>query len=107
MTLLQEANDIIHSLGGFSIAEDLQDDADVTEPTSSGGLGFDEQWSDTTWYNLQQILVSQDDSSRSISQFQQTLESDWCSSGCMSSNMRVQYSENHDKSFDFILLFNF
>ena len=83
VTLLQEANDVIHRLGGFSIAEDLQDDVDVSEPTNQGGLGLDEQWSDTTWYNLQQLLVPQSDTARNIALFQQTLECNWCSSGCM------------------------
>ena len=95
-TLLQASTTFIRDLGGFSIAEDLQNNATVTNPTSQGGIGFDAQWSDTTWYNLDDVLGTQDDSKRSISQFVQAVEASYPGGGLGA--WRVLYTENHDKS---------
>lgn len=95
-SLLQQSTTLIRSLGGFSIAEDLQNNSTVTNPTSEGGIGFDAQWSDTTWYNLDDVLGSPDDSTRNINQFIQAVEASYPGGGLGS--WRVLYTENHDKS---------
>jgi len=45
-TLMQQANSVMHRVypGKIAIAEDLRDDARLTQPVAQGGHGFDSQW---------------------------------------------------------------
>ena len=95
-TLLQEANTLIQQRGKFSIAEDLQNNNTVTTPVSSGGVGFNAQWSDTSYYILQDNIVSQSDSSRNMADFIQVLTASYTNG--QSGSTRVLYTENHDKA---------
>jgi 1,4-alpha-glucan branching enzyme len=63
--LLTQANDQIHANGGFSVAEDLKGYAAITDPTSSGGFGFDAQW-DGFGYTIDAQLAVTPDSSRDL-----------------------------------------
>jgi hypothetical protein len=48
--LLKEVNGLTALLGGFSVAEDLQNNATVSTPINEGGMGFNAQWDDNTYY---------------------------------------------------------
>jgi len=50
--MLQQANTIIQSLNGVSIAEDLQGNQTVVTPVSKGGIGFTSQWDDNSYYQV-------------------------------------------------------
>merc|ERR1711934_211354 len=79
--LLQESTSLIRKLGGFSVAEDLQNDAIVTNPVSAGGIGFDAQWSDTSYYQFHDCLGSTNDNGRSMAEFHQAVSASYPGGG--------------------------
>ncbi|MDQ6809572.1 MAG: malto-oligosyltrehalose trehalohydrolase [Verrucomicrobiota bacterium] len=57
--LLAEISDTIHSLGGWVIAEDERNAADLLRPTAVGGLGADACWSDD-FHHIVRVTLTRD-----------------------------------------------
>jgi len=90
---LQRANRAVHqrSPAVVTIAEDLQNDHWVTSPT---GLGFDNQWSDTAWYMLHDLLVSRQMNMDTLAAL---ISGNGTNGQPTTTTTRVIYNENHDK----------
>jgi 1,4-alpha-glucan branching enzyme len=89
--LLTQVNDQIHAGGGFSVAEDLQGYAAITQPTSSGGFGFDAQW-DGFGYTIDAQLALPSDASRDLGQVVGALTSNYDGDAYA----RLLFTEDHD-----------
>jgi 1,4-alpha-glucan branching enzyme len=93
--LLRAANDRAHANGAFAVAEDLQGDAAITQPTSGGGgdggYGFDAQW-DYGAYALDAMLASASDAARDLGVAQSALTGGYAGDPFA----RVLFVEDHD-----------
>jgi 1,4-alpha-glucan branching enzyme len=65
--LLVQINDRVHGLGGTSVAEDLKGYDAITQPSTTGGFGFDAQW-DGFGYTIADVLVPASDAGRDLGQ---------------------------------------
>lgn len=94
-SLLQWINDTIDGSQGWkiSIAEDMQDNAWITRPTSSGGAGFDAQWDAQFVHPIRGSVIAQNDSDRDM----------WAVADAIGHSYngqpleRVIYTESHDE----------
>lgn len=57
--LLAEMSDMIHSLGGFVVAEDERNAPDLLRPTAHGGLGLDGCWADD-FHHVVRVMLTRD-----------------------------------------------
>jgi 1,4-alpha-glucan branching enzyme len=89
--LLVQANDGIHALGGFSVAEDLKGYAAITQPTTKGGFGFDAQW-DGFGYAIDAQLALASDASRDLGAIVGALTSSYGGDAFA----RLLFTEDHD-----------
>ncbi|MEN8006659.1 MAG: alpha-amylase family glycosyl hydrolase [Candidatus Krumholzibacteriota bacterium] len=94
-TLMQWVNDEIDAAAGWkiSIAEDLQNNAWLTMPTSSGGAGFDSQWDAGFVHPIRDNIIVGDDSSRNMWDVKNALTHYY--NGV--ATQRVIYTESHDE----------
>jgi 1,4-alpha-glucan branching enzyme len=92
--LLQRATATAHQLqpGSIMIAEDLQGDAQITGPVTSGGTGFDSQWDPSFFYPVKTALISGSDAARDMTQIAGAIAHGF--NGTASE--RVIYTEDHD-----------
>jgi len=89
--VLTQANDGIHALGGFSVAEDLKGYAAITQPTTQGGFGFDAQW-DGFGYAIDGQLALTADASRDLGAVVGALTSSYGGDAFA----RLLFTEDHD-----------
>eukprot|EP00002_Diphylleia_rotans_P004389 TRINITY_DN1321_c0_g1_i1.p1 TRINITY_DN1321_c0_g1~~TRINITY_DN1321_c0_g1_i1.p1 ORF type:complete len:892 (-),score=149.08 TRINITY_DN1321_c0_g1_i1:106-2781(-) len=90
--MMAQANDLTASLGGVSIAEDLQYDITLNLPSSQGGAAFSGQWEEQFYHTMKGILTTADDNSRDMDAlYRKFTESSW-------HQYRVIYTETHDKA---------
>ena len=94
-SLTQEINDMVDSEfpGKFTIAEDLQNSDRLTQPTNTGGAGFDLQWDARFVHPIRSLVCSASDENRStavlIAAATATYNGD--------PFQRIIYSESHDE----------
>ncbi len=89
--LLVAANQLIHARGAFSVAEDLKAYGAITQPSSTGGFGFDAQW-DSFVYQVDPVLTEANDLNRDLGAIVAAVTG---SSGG-DPFARVIYTEDHD-----------
>lgn len=94
-TFMQSMNDAIDAQwpGKIIIAEDHEDNAWITKPTSQGGAGFDSQWDATMVHNLRDVVIPPLDASRDMNKVVQAISHSfdgW-------HTKRVIYTESHDE----------
>lgn len=80
--ILAELTSVIHSHGGFAIAEDSRNDARVVLPEDVGGLGFDAVWADDFHHSVRVASTGEregylGDFSGSIEETVDTLQHGW------------------------------
>ena len=94
-TLVQWLNKQIHERfpDRFIVAEDLQNDDRITQPTDQGGLGFTAQWSARFVHPIRAALITPDDAHRSLDSVRHAIESRFNGDPFQ----RVIYSESHDE----------
>ena len=80
--------------GKMIIAEDLQDNATMTEEVSAGGLGFDSQWDARFHWLVQHVLAKANDKDRRMD----TLMEAVLGRSLSASFRRVIYMESHDEA---------
>lgn len=95
--VIREGNRLIkrHRPHAISIAEDLQDWADLTKPIEEGGFGFDSQWGSAFYWSLFPALTTSDDHARDMQRVGDAI-------GAMhhgNALSRVLYTENHDEAW--------
>jgi 1,4-alpha-glucan branching enzyme len=92
--LLQRLTDTAHSRfpAAISIAEDLQDDAQITDSTADGGTGFDSQWDPAFFYPLRAAMIATSDASREMTQVAAAVSHGFNGTA----SHRVVYTEDHD-----------
>jgi 1,4-alpha-glucan branching enzyme len=90
--VLQRSNDAVHALrpDALLIAEDLQGDAEITAPTSSGGYGFDTQWDG--YGSVVSAVTASSDAARDIDSVTGTINASYNGDPFA----RVLYTESHD-----------
>jgi 1,4-alpha-glucan branching enzyme len=76
----------------LTIAEDIQDDTKLAEPTATGGAGFGAQWDIRFIRPIRRALETGDDRERSIAEVVTAIEGD----GRGAPLTRVIYTESHD-----------
>lgn len=93
--LMREINEEIQAKfpGKIAIAEDLQSEMMVTQPTEYGGLGFNAQWDSNFVHPVRDVLINTEDQYRNLQQIVSALEFKYGYS-CFN---RVIYSESHDE----------
>ncbi len=93
-TLLQALNNDKNASFPYkiNIAEDLQNYSWVTQPTSSGGAGFDTQWSNFV-HTVRGALTPSDDNSRNMNSVRDAITEKFNNDAFQ----RVIYTENHDE----------
>ena len=94
-TLMQWINDEAERLfpGRMLIAEDLQQNAWITKPTSEGGLGYHAQWDSAFVHPIRQSIVTTSDESRSMENVARAIEFNYNADPMQ----RIIYSESHDQ----------
>jgi 1,4-alpha-glucan branching enzyme len=93
--LLQRINDTTHGAQPWKImiAEDLQQNAWVTRPTSAGGAGFDSQWETEFFYPMKDTLLAIDDGQRDMNRVAYAVTHSYNGQA----TQRVIFTENHDQ----------
>jgi 1,4-alpha-glucan branching enzyme len=93
--MMQEINQEIkhQSPSAFSVAEDLQQNAQITSAVDDEGAGFDAQWDVEFAKSVRDPLIEVEDSARDLAMIQDTLEHRF------DDNVfhRVIYTESHDE----------
>lgn len=94
-SLMQWINNDIDSSQGYkiSIAEDLQSAAYMTQPTSSGGAGFDSQWDAQFFHPIRDNVITANDSDRDMNAVKGAITANYNGSA----TQRVIYTESHDE----------
>ena len=92
--MLQWCNDEINAQfpGKISVAEDFDDNAWITKPTSQGGAGFDSQW-DWFVHNVRDVVQQAWDSGRDMNKIREAITHNYNGNHCE----RVIYVESHDE----------
>jgi 1,4-alpha-glucan branching enzyme len=91
--LMAHANDVLHGLfpRAIFIAEDYKGYSAMTEPTASGGVGFDAQW-DGLYGTLDPTVAQPTDGARDVGAVRNVIAYRFNATG----SHRVIYTENHD-----------
>lgn len=94
-SLMQYINNEIDSSQGYkiSIAEDLQSASYMTQPTSSGGAGFDSQWDAQFFHPIRDNIITSADSSRDMNAVRGAIVANYNGNA----TQRVIYTESHDE----------
>jgi len=94
-SFMQSMNDAIDASwpGKIIIAEDHENNAWISKPTSQGGAGFDSQWDAIVVHNLRDVLIPPADSSRDMNKVLGALMNSF--NGVHT--QRVIYTESHDE----------
>jgi 1,4-alpha-glucan branching enzyme len=94
-SLMQYINNEIDSSQGYkiSIAEDLQSASYMTQPTGSGGAGFDSQWDAQFFHPIRDNIITSADSSRDMNAVKTAITANYNGSA----TQRVIYTESHDE----------
>ena len=94
-SLTQWVNREVHAFrpSALTIAEDLQDDARLTQPEEQGGAGFSTQWDAAFVHPMREVLTQVDDSSRDMNKVQAALSHAYNGDPFE----RVVYTESHDE----------
>jgi 1,4-alpha-glucan branching enzyme len=77
----------------ITIAEDLQNDDQLTQPAEQGGAGFTAQWASRFVHPVQAAVITSSDAQRSLDSVRQALEGRYNGDPFQ----RVIYSESHDE----------
>lgn len=77
----------------ITIAEDLRDEARMTQPVEQGGAGFTAQWAPRFVHPIRAAVIAENDEHRSLDSVREAIEGDIGSD----SYQRVIYSESHDE----------
>lgn len=95
LSLAQWLNQQIHERfpAKITIAEDLQNDEEITRPVNAGGLGFGSQWCAEFVHPVRNALIVSDDSARSMDDLSQALRFAYNGDPFQ----RVIYTESHDE----------
>jgi 1,4-alpha-glucan branching enzyme len=80
-----------------TIAEDLQNDDAITQPTGQGGAGFDAQWDPAFRDKVRGALVAADDRDRDVGAVASAMAKDYNGAGPF---QRIVYVESHDEAKD-------
>jgi 1,4-alpha-glucan branching enzyme len=93
--VLQQLNDAANQLGGgkIMVAEDLDTDAWITRPTSSGGAGFDSQWCSGFYPKMRPALVTPNDADRNMWDVRDAIALSYNGNWLQ----RIVYTESHDE----------
>ena len=80
--IFAEMTDAIHARGGYAVAEDSRNDAQMARPTSEGGGGFDAVWADDFHHVLRVSQTREregyfQDFAGSLPELTETLEHGW------------------------------
>jgi 1,4-alpha-glucan branching enzyme len=78
------------------IAEDLQNDATVTQDALFGGVGLDSQWDNWFLGRLQNMMFATDDASRAPQEVAAAITKNYNDAGAF---QRVIYLESHDQAY--------
>jgi 1,4-alpha-glucan branching enzyme len=94
-TLLRDANDAIHQLQPpkLEIAEDLQNADVVTQPTATGGAGFDAQWDAGFFHPVDDTIIAATDAARSMPTIASAIGHRYNGAALQ----RIVYTEDHDE----------
>lgn len=94
-SLLREINDAVHALPSpkLQIAEDLQTWDGATQPSSTGGLGFDTQWDAAFFHPVDDNIINPTDSARSMTAIRDAITHAYNGAPLQ----RVVYTEDHDE----------
>ncbi|MBX3355442.1 MAG: alpha amylase C-terminal domain-containing protein [Phycisphaeraceae bacterium] len=94
-SLMQWINDSVDAQwpGKIVIAEDHDNNAWITRPTSQGGAGFDSQWDVSMNHNIRDVVIPPADSARDMNKVVTAITSNF--NGWHT--QRVIYSESHDE----------
>lgn len=79
--------------GKISIAEDMQEDARITQAVETGGAGFNAQWDSQFVHPVRHAIIGLDDSSRDVGAVVRAIEHHLD----MDAFRRVIYTESHDE----------
>lgn len=79
--------------GKISIAEDMQDDAGITNEVEVGGAGFNAQWDSQFVHPVRRAIIGLDDNSRDVGAVAKAIEHRFH----MDAFRRVIYTESHDE----------
>lgn len=79
--------------GKISIAEDMQEDARITQAVEAGGAGFNAQWDSQFVHPVRHAIIGLDDSSRDVGAVVKAIEHRLD----MDAFRRVIYTESHDE----------
>ena len=92
--MLQWCNDQINAQfpGKISVAEDFDDNAWISKPTSVGGAGFDSQW-DWFVHNVRDVIQQTWDSGRDMAKIREAITHNYNGNH----TERVIYVESHDE----------
>ena len=80
--LLAELTEMVHSRGGYAIAEDARNEANLMSSTSCGGLGFDALWADDFHHVVRVSMTGETESylgdfAGSVAELVKTLNQGW------------------------------
>jgi len=94
-TVLQWINDSVDAQwpGKIVIAEDHDDNAWISKPTTEGGAGFDSQWEVTMNHNMRDVVIPASDAARDMNKVVQAITKNFNGS----QTQRVIYTESHDE----------
>lgn len=94
-SLMQEINREVQETrpGKLMIAEDLQDDACVTQPVSEGGLGFGTQWDAKFVHPIREAIIAPEDEARDLMTVRDALLNRYGEDAFR----RIIYTESHDE----------
>ena len=94
--LLQSINEATHALapGAIQIAEDLQEDALITQTVPNAGAGFDSQWDPAFYYPITSALTTVNDSDRDMNAVSGAISYSYNGQA----TERLIYTENHDQA---------
>lgn len=94
-SLTQAINDMVHHdfPGKVTVAEDLQNNDRLTQPTGDGGAGFDMQWDARFVHPIRRLVCSPNDEDRSTTVLTQAATASYNGDAFQ----RVVYSESHDE----------
>jgi 1,4-alpha-glucan branching enzyme len=94
-SLMRWLNDEIHERfpGAISIAEDLQNDPAMTQPTADGGAGFDAEWDPEFVHPVRETMIATGDEERDLDRIRDAI----CRRINGDAFKRVIYTESHDQ----------
>jgi 1,4-alpha-glucan branching enzyme len=94
-SLIQEINREIHERhpGKITIAEDLRNNAAITQETAEGGAGFGAQWAARFVHPVRAALIAPDDAARDLNAVRDAILHRYATDAFE----RVIYTESHDE----------